>query len=82
REKSEELLTSLKTQSKKILTKEKPYVCEICEKGFSESGNLRRHLRIHTNEKPFVCEICNKSFLTTSALKEHLRIHTKEKPYD
>ncbi|GFS89145.1 hypothetical protein TNCV_1258941 [Trichonephila clavipes] len=40
----------------------KPYTCKICNKGFSQNGDLKRHLRIHSEEKPYVCEMCNKGF--------------------
>ena len=60
---------------------EKPFVCKICGKGFSQKGNFHYHERIHTGEKPFPCDICGKSFNTKSDLKKHERIHTGEKPF-
>ncbi|PRD19790.1 UNVERIFIED_CONTAM: zinc finger protein [Trichonephila clavipes] len=54
---------SLEEAHLRIPTKETPYICEVGNKGFSQSSHLNTHLWIHTEEKPYSCEICNKGFL-------------------
>lgn len=44
-------------------TKEKPFVCMICAKGFNMRGNLSRHMMTHTGERPHKCDICGKGNL-------------------
>ncbi len=39
-------------------TGEKPYVCKVCNKGFTCSKQLKVHSRTHTGEKPYTCDIC------------------------
>ncbi|XP_067935932.1 early growth response protein 3-like [Watersipora subatra] len=62
---------------------ERPYPCpmETCERRFSRSDELTRHIRIHTGQKPFQCKICMRAFSRSDHLTTHVRTHTGEKPF-
>lgn len=50
----------------------KKYQCEVCQKEFGYSNDLRKHLRIHLDERPFSCTQCNKTFRQAGCLKNHI----------
>ncbi len=39
---------------------ERPYMCNFCGRGFCESGNLKKHLRVHGKDIPSVIRQNNK----------------------
>jgi len=57
-------------------TGEQPYKCKYCERSFSISSNLQRHVRnIHNKERPFRCHICDRCFGQQTNLDRHLLKH-------
>ena len=57
----------------KVYTEYKEYKCDACDKIFSHSSNLSRHIkRVHEGPRKHACEICRKKFADKKDLKYHL----------
>uniref|UniRef100_A0A915DLR6 C2H2-type domain-containing protein n=1 Tax=Ditylenchus dipsaci TaxID=166011 RepID=A0A915DLR6_9BILA len=71
------------TRPSKTPIQERPHQCPIehCDRRFSRSDELTRHVRIHTGQKPFQCKICMRAFSRSDHLTTHVRTHTGEKPF-
>ncbi|SCU83923.1 LAMI_0C05358g1_1 [Lachancea mirantina] len=55
------------------------YLCKTCSKGFTTSGHLARHNRIHTGEKNHVCpyEGCGQRFSRHDNCVQHFKTHLR-----
>ena len=56
-----------------------PQSCNQCEFSSSQTGDLRRHLKVHSGEKSNKCNQCEFSSSQTGDLRRHLKVHSGEK---
>ena len=73
------LILSYSRLRRYIHSKEKPFKCDVCGKGFCQQRTLAVHRTIHYEESPHKCAICGKLFNQRSALDAHSLLHTERK---
>lgn len=60
----------------------KKHVCQLCRRGFTLKGNLRRHiLTFHTTKKLLASKYCGKKYPKKTKANTHIKIHTKKTPF-
>ena len=65
--------TSEKMKKHMMIHIQKPYKCDICNRGFKRKDHLNEHRRTHTGEKPYACHLCSFRSTQSSNLKSHIR---------
>lgn len=55
-------------------SKERPYKCDVCGKGFITIYFLNAHAKVHSGEKPFNCHICGKAFPKLYSMQRHKKL--------
>ncbi|XP_062856452.1 zinc finger protein 711 [Trichomycterus rosablanca] len=73
------------TLSRHILsvhTKELPFKCKRCKRGFRQPNELKKHAKTHSGRKVYQCQYCEYNTADASGFKRHvISIHTKDYPH-
>ncbi|XP_026482989.1 zinc finger and BTB domain-containing protein 24-like [Ctenocephalides felis] len=71
---------TIEEEVKHELAESSTYECDICNRTFAESDDLKKHMADHipsnSKECSFKCEVCYKAFNRLSNLKRHMLIHS------
>ncbi|KAJ8254909.1 hypothetical protein GJAV_G00198730 [Gymnothorax javanicus] len=73
------------TLSRHILsvhTKDLPFKCKRCRRGFRFQLELKKHMKTHSGRKVYQCQYCEYNTTDASGFKRHvISIHTKDYPH-
>ncbi|CAL8263468.1 unnamed protein product [Lota lota] len=73
------------TLSRHILslhTKDLPFKCKRCRRGFRQPAELKKHMKTHSGRKVYQCQFCEYNSTDASGFKRHvISIHTKDYPH-
>ena len=54
----------------------RPHLCTVCDKRFTQKGNLMKHKQMHSLENVYSCSVCKERLPSQSALCKHKNIHS------
>ncbi|KAK3722284.1 hypothetical protein QZH41_016392 [Actinostola sp. cb2023] len=57
------------------------FVCDLCNKSFTQETNLVRHKKAIHSGRSFNCERCGNSFNRRDVLKRHMKKHSQDKEH-
>ncbi|XP_026863098.2 zinc finger protein 1035 [Electrophorus electricus] len=66
------------SQESPAVVSSQPFSCRFCEKCFSSTYSLKKHLRLHKGNKPFRCLDCGKHFARRGHLISHKNVHRRK----
>lgn len=61
-------------------TRERPFVCGLCGKGFMTNHHLTQHAISHTDIRNYACEECGKRYRKKRGLEGHMKLHRVPPP--
>ncbi|XP_005111368.1 uncharacterized protein LOC101847918 isoform X2 [Aplysia californica] len=61
---------------------ERSHKCGYCDKSFSNSKGIKRHMVTHTKERSFLCERCSQTFVRKDHLVRHYATNHKKEFYE
>ncbi|XP_053555319.1 zinc finger protein 711 isoform X2 [Bombina bombina] len=65
-----------------VHTKDLPFKCKKCKRGFRLQPELKKHMKSHSGKKVYQCQFCEYSTTDASGFKRHvISIHTKDYPH-
>ncbi|CAH2314796.1 zinc finger 711 isoform X1 [Pelobates cultripes] len=65
-----------------VHTKDLPFKCKKCKRGFRLQPELKKHMKTHSGKKVYQCQYCEYSTTDASGFKRHvISIHTKDYPH-
>ncbi|XP_035638330.1 zinc finger protein 711-like [Oncorhynchus keta] len=65
-----------------VHTKDLPFKCKRCRRGFRHQLELKKHMKTHSGRKVYQCQYCEYSSSDASGFKRHvISIHTKDYPH-
>ena len=58
------------------------HACNSCDRAFSQSHNLKAHMKSHVEKLSFACKLCQTPFSGLASLQTHEKIHTGQMQYN